>query len=108
MSHIKSTTLSNDSDSRITVVQLKNKVNKAELPNIFTLRGITLGGQPRWGDLPEGTHKPLEQVPPTSYFGKLVKLTGGTEPSSSDASESDTSSASSSVSLREKLRKAVK
>ena len=108
MSHIKSITLINDSDSTITVVQPKSKVNKAKLPDIFMLRGITPGGQPRQGDLPEGTHKPLEQVPPTSCFGKLVGLTGGTDPSSSDTLELDTSSASSSVSLIKKLSKAVK
>ena len=108
MSHIKTITLSNESDSTITVVQPKSKVNKAKLPDIFTLRGITPGGQPRQGDLSEGMHKPLEQVPPASYFGKLIGPTGGTDPSSSDTSESDTSSASSSVSLREKLRKAMK
>ena len=108
MLHIKSTTLSNESDSTITIIQPKSKVNKAELPDIFMLRGITPGDQPRWGDLPEGMHKPLEQVPPASYFGKLVGPTGGTDPRSSDTSESDISSVSSSVSLREKLRKAVK
>ena len=108
MSHIKSITLSNDSDSMITVVQPKSKANKAKPPYIFMLRGITPGGQPRQGDLPEGTNKPLEQVPPTSYFGKLARLTGDTDPSSSDTSESDTSSASSSVSQREKLRKGLK
>ena len=41
MSHIKNITSSNDSDPTITVVQPKRKVNMAELPDIFTLRGIT-------------------------------------------------------------------
>ena len=108
MSHIKSITLSNDSDSTITVVQPKSKANKAKPAYIFMLRGITPGGQPRQGDLPEGMHKPLEQVPPTSYFGTLVRPTGGADLSSSDISELDMSSASSSVSMRENLRKAVK
>ena len=47
-------------------------------------------------------------MPPTIYFGKLIILTGDTDPSSSDTSESDMSSVSDSISQREKLRKALK
>ena len=56
MSHIKSITLNNDSDSTITIIQLKRKGNNAKLPNKFMLKGITPGGQLRWKDLPEGMY----------------------------------------------------
>ena len=47
-------------------------------------------------------------MPPTSYFGKLLRPTGDTDPGSSDTLESDISSASSSVRQRKKLGKALK
>jgi hypothetical protein len=91
-------------------LEARKRARRSRLPDIFTLRGITPGGEPKRQEWPKGTHNPLEQIPPNSYLAKTVAPTGEPDPGGPDSLSTNTDSSSypSSQSGERYLRKSEK
>lgn len=82
----------NDYTSTTKVIQVNMARDTGLLPDIFTLRRTTPGGDPKVPEAPKMVHNPIDQVPSTSYLAQHVRTVVNNDSDLSDAPASTTDS----------------
>ena len=105
------TTVHPQQHAQLAEIQLSDRSSTRQdndfLPDIFTLRKTTPGGNPKCPEVPKTAHQPIEQIPATSYLAQNIRDGHNGDPDGSDSS-SPTSGSSDSSNMNKAIRKAHK